>query len=503
MIVLSIALIVHLYNAIICTPPDQYPRQADRIAAAVRSIEVPARYTALTTAAGFFAIAFSPVPPLSAFGLAAAIGVLVIYGLVMFIVPPILSHWGKAIWQTKPKDTGKAGASKRFSVDALIDFASISLHRPGWTLTLALTLIVMGAPLITRIVVETDMTQLLPKDHILTRTTDHYETHFSGITTIEVVFDAAETDGLLEPDILKDIRAFEAWAEDQPEIDYAISMADIVEELNWAFNSEMPEARIVPDNRRLISQYLFVYDGDDLYDLVDSDFARARLPLLLNVHGARETNRVIDMIRAQLQASDLNVSWRIAGGGRLFADFEALVLDSQMRSAIIAFTIIFCLMAFYWRSFAQAALLMVPNVAPLAVVFILMGLFGMTLNVGTVLISSVILGIAVDDTIHMFSAYKKRLAVGLPAEDALRGAMRSTGRAVVATTFILCASFVLLAWSNFLPTSQFGMMTTIGLVTALLFDLFLLPATLVLLHRFGRDKSLFNIDNDIVSANRP
>jgi len=84
------------------------------------------------------------------------------------------------------------------------------------------------------------------------------------------------------------VRDFQRWLEALPEVDRSVSMVDLVEEMHWAMNGEKPAFRALPGNDRLLRQYLLVYDGEDLYELVNRDFQHARILLNLNVHGANE-----------------------------------------------------------------------------------------------------------------------------------------------------------------------------------------------------------------------
>ena len=146
-----------------------------------------------------------------------------------------------------------------------------------------------------------------------------------------------------------------------------------------------------------------------------------------------------------------------------------------------ALGLIFLLMLFMWRSFSSALLCMIPNISPVLLIFIVMGLFGLWLDMATAMIASVAVGIAVDDTIHIYHGYNKRIKAGIYPVLALVRTFRQAGRAVVTTTIILSAQFIILVLSQFQPTTHFGLLTSIGLWAALLFDLLLLPAMLILL----------------------
>jgi predicted RND superfamily exporter protein len=279
------------------------------------------------------------------------------------------------------------------------------------------------------------------------------------------------------------LRNFQRWADEQPEVDKSRSFADFVEEMHWGFHAQQAAFRAIPDDAALISQYLFVYDGTDLYDFVDEDFQVARISLSINVHGAADINRFMASLRNYLEANaSEGVEWEIAGISRMFADQVDLLIDGQVKSMAGAVAIIFLLMLIQWRSLKDSLICMIPNLAPLLLIFILMGAFGIWLDVATAMIASVAVGIAIDDTIHVYHGFIHRVRQGLSPTLAMARTYQQAGRAITITTFILCTQFLLLATSSFVPVQNFGLLTSIGLMAALVFDLLLLPAILILVY---------------------
>jgi predicted RND superfamily exporter protein len=159
-----------------------------------------------------------------------------------------------------------------------------------------------------------------------------------------------------------------------------------------------------------------------------------------------------------------------------------LLIAGQVKSMAGAVAIIFLLMLIQWRSLKDSLICMIPNLAPLLLIFILMGAFGIWLDVATAMIASVAVGIAIDDTIHVYHGFIHRVRQGLSPTLAMARTYRQAGRAITITTLILCTQFLLLATSSFVPVQNFGLLTSIGLMAALIFDLLLLPAILILVY---------------------
>lgn len=472
---LTVAAMVHFFNAL------HYASKRglsgpDRVSSALHEVKRPAFYTALTTVAGLSSLALSPIPPIKVFGLISAAGVALIYFVVIHLVPNIFARFDYAPWPSR-----KAGLA---GLDGLVG----RLYRVGVRYPLYVvgtTGLVLGVllPQIGNIVVETNLQEFFYASHPLRQDTRHIEDKLVGTASLDIVVTVDQRGGLKQPRVLNGIRAFQRWAESQPEVDKSISMADFVEEMHWGFNAEDPAYRRIPDDMELISQYLLVYDGEDLFDFVDETYQITHISLNVNVHGANAISELMERIRGYFYEHRIRgVEWEIAGFGRLFADQEDLLIEGQVKSLFGALGLIFLLMLVQWRSLGSAVLCMIPNLSPILLIFIIMGMFGLWLDMATAMIASVAVGIAVDDTIHVYHGFISRVRRGISPIVALTKTYKQAGRAVMTTTIILSAQFIVLTLSNFVPTTHFGLLTSIGLIAALLFDLLLLPALLILLY---------------------
>ncbi|GMQ89556.1 MAG: MMPL family transporter [Gammaproteobacteria bacterium] len=470
---LTIAALVHLYNALHHAAQRGVSGQA-RMQHALGEIRRPALFTALTTAAGMLSLATSPIPAIRTFGLVSAAGVMLIYLVVVIILPPIISVWDKATWP-------KTGGGLHWMDLVVRPLYRTGIRYPVWVIGLTVIVLGAGAPALWNVKVETSLQEFFAPDHPIRRDTAYFESIMAGTGNLDVIFETPERDGLKKPEYLAFIRSFQSWAEKLPEVDKTASAADFIEEMHWGFNAEDPAFRTIPDDPKLISQYLFIYDGDDLFDFVDPEFRLSRVSMSINVHPANEIAALMDNLRGYLnEHAPPGLQWEIAGNSRLFADMEELLVKGQVYSLWGALIMIFLLMLLLWRSFGSALLCMIPNISPILLIFIAMGLFGIWLDMATAMIASIAVGIAVDDTIHVYHGYISRVNAGVRPVQALARTYNQAGRAVVTTTIILSAQFMILISSSFQPTTHFGLLTSIGLWAALVFDLLLLPAIIIL-----------------------
>ena len=472
----TVSNLLHLYAALKRTRDAGF-RRPKRVVFALQMVHTPAIFNVLTTAAGMISLMLVPIPPIQVFGLIAAIGVVVIYLVVFYLIPPFLVRFDRGPW---PSGEGGFAWTKRVSC-ALANF---SIRRAGWVLGTVAVVVVATSPLLLKVQAESDLLKFFKEDHPLTQSTAKVEAALVGVTALEIVVDGPGRDAFKDAARLQRIKALQTQVEALPEVDRTLSMMDIVEEMNWAFNEEDEAFRRLPDDDRMLSQLLLIYDGRDLQELVNGEYQRMRILLNVNVHGANAIQAVIDKIDAlTAKVDDPGLKWQTAGYGRLFADQEDLLVVGQLHSFLGAFGQIFLIMLVLWRSFPSAVISMLPNLAPLFFVFALMGAAGIYLDMATVLIAGVVLGITVDDTIHIFHNYQERRKKGYGAVFSVVRSFEASGRAVVATSLLLVSQFMLLATSSFVPTAHFGMLTAVGLLAGQLMELLLLPALLVLWSR--------------------
>jgi predicted RND superfamily exporter protein len=468
----AVATLLHLYAGVQRAQAGSESR-AQCVDRALGETVKPSFFNVLTTGAGLLSLTLVPIPPIQVFGVAGALGTVLVFLTVFVLVPPLLVRWDGKPWPQRGSGMSRFGrwASR---------LALVSMRFPRTVVFGGAAVMLAAFPLVQQVKVESDVLAFFKPAHPVSRDTRLVESKLSGVTTLEISLVGDGRDSLQNVATLGAVRDFQRWLEALPEVDRTVSVVDLVEEMHWAMNGEKPAFRTLPGTDRLLRQYLLVYDGQDLYELVNRDFEHARIVLNLNVHGAKEIGRSIAVIRAHLAAQPLpGVKVDIGGYGRLFADQVDLLVSGQIKSFAGAFALIFVFMAVLWRSPGAAALCMVPNIVPLYFVFVLMGGAGIHLDLATVMIAGVVLGITVDDTIHLYHGYRLRRRAGISTVLAVARSFESAGRAALATTLVLVSQFSLLATSDFLPTANFGLMTSVGLISGLMAE-FLLPALLML-----------------------
>jgi predicted RND superfamily exporter protein/(2Fe-2S) ferredoxin len=469
----TVATLLHLYAAI-QRAQRSASRPSESIDRAVAETRKPSLYNVLTTGAGLLSLLLVPIPPIQVFGAAGAFGTAIVFVTVQFLVPPLLRRFDRTRWPQRGSGMGRLGRLAR-------RLALRSMRYPKTAVVAFAALMAALYPYTQRVAVETDVLAFFSPQHPINVDTRLIESTLSGVTSLEISLRGEGRDAFQRVETLRRIKQLQQWLEALPEVDRTVSMVDLIEEMHWAMNRERPAFRTLPPTDRLLRQYLLIYDGNDLYELVNRDFDHARIVLNLNVRGTHAVGQAIDKIRRHVDAEPLpGVRVDVGGFGRLLTDQVDLLVTGQLHSFVGAFVQIFVMLTVLWRSAKAATLCMIPNLAPLFFIFVLMGAAGINLDLATVMIASVVLGITIDDTVHLYHGYRERLGHGISPLWAIARSFESSGRAVLATSTVLIAQFALLTASDFIPTANFGLMTALGLLSGLVFEILLLPALLVL-----------------------
>jgi len=436
--------------------------------------------TSLTTAVGFGSLGAARMPILRAFGGYAALGIVFAYGTVLLVIPLMLS-----LSRGTVPEAGREGALTPTD-RMLLRCADLSIARPGRVLAgfLALSLLAGGFSL--RVRVDNTLTGLISPDHPTSVAGRVADDELGGILGAEVEF-VGPPGAMDEPEVLTAMRAVEAWALTQPEVRAVASPARWTATLREALAGE----RGLPETRAGVAQLRLVADGDARAGrMVNTDSSRARMTIRTRDDGGNAFAAFAHRLQVELDAATGQLSvpiqaWITGTPHVAYRGINAVTSDlrDSLLLALLAVTVIIALL---FRSVGLALLALIPNGMPLLVGYGLMGLMDWELDPTPAVVFTVALGIAVDDTIHLLVRVRDEEAAGLDLHAAIRTAVLHSGRAVAITTVLLCVGFGLNAASSFPSMQILGILGAVVIFVALLGDLFLLPALLVVVRRWRR-----------------
>lgn len=447
----------------------------ESIKTSIKENFIPTFLTSFTTGLGFFSLYSSKLVPISNMGILAGVGVMIAWLLSISLFPVLLS-FGK---EKKIKAT-KAIVNLNF--DSIINFSS---KWKAVIIPVSLIFALLGAYIGSKNEINTDPISFFKKDAEIRRDTEFILSEMGALSGPEIIIHSGYREGILEPAFLKKVDIFEDWLKNNNYIEKTISIVGLGKELHKALNQNNPDFFKIPDTQEELVDLIFdnqskVKNMMNLNTRVSSDFESIRLSLLWSLRDTKSSLERLDLI--EKKAKDMGLSIGITGKNALYLKMNDYVVDTFFSSIGIAIIFISTLMIFIFKSFKFGLISMIPNVIPLAFITCIMTLTGIHIDIGTALVCSVCLGIAVDDTIHfMMNYYRARKS--LTAIDALKNVMDHTGKALLMTSIILVIGFGFFMFSDFIPNIKFGFLCSITIAIALITDFFLLPAVLLKLDK--------------------
>ena len=466
-IILAIALAGAVHYVAKAMRPGAGSRQAHLLGVA-RRLYAPCLLASLTTAVGFFSLTVSRTPAIRQLGLVAGAGTLLAF-LTTFALLPLLMKFGP---------TAAGAEVGRDALDRLLaGIGTFNARFRARILVVAAVLAGLSVWGATRIVAETSLLdQLNPRMRIY-QDTLFIERHLSGVEVAYFSFAHAETDAFKDPARLRALAELEDRLRAFPQVDKVMSVNDFLRDMNRAFHNGNPEFYRIPDTREAVAQYALLYGAEDIERYMDPAWSWTILEVRLTERSSARLLKLFAEFRAFTEREEFaDMTVDLVGPSVTGSEGAVTVVDGQIRSLAMALIVIFGMMFVVFRSGSVGLICMVPNVFPLLINFGIMGFFGVPLDTATAMISAIGIGIIVDDTIHYTYAYGECLRqCGGDHDRAMRASILSAGRAISFTSVILFVSFGSLMASQFIPTFQFGLLSSLVMVNALAADLFVLP----------------------------
>ncbi|MEM7541093.1 MAG: MMPL family transporter [Pseudomonadota bacterium] len=440
----------------------------------------PVALASLTTATGFLTMNFSDVPPFQQMGNVIAVGVVVSFFLSITFLPALLA--------VLPQGQVRAGTAGDEGVNRVGKF--VVAHR--------------SILLITSIVIATLLVAQLPRNEIndyfieffdesmeFRHDSDFTIDNLTGLYQINYSVDSGAPGGINEPQYLEQLDAWVTWWRQQPGVVHVSTLTDVMKKLNKNMHGDEPSSYQLPNDRELAAQYLLLYEmslpyGLDLNNQVNVDKSATRVVVTLDPMRISEILLLAE--RGENWLADNAVTAKTHHGTGMIMMFSHLTLtntSSMLFGTAVAIVLIGGILMFALRSFNLGVLSLIPNLAPIAAGFGIWGLFNGTVGIALSIVGSMTLGIVVDDTVHFLSKYlRARRERGLSSAQAVQYAITTVGRALLVTSIVLVAGFLVLAFSNFQLNSAMGILVAIVIALALAGVFLLLPPMLMALDKY-------------------
>lgn len=434
----------------------------------------PTLLTSVSTAIGFFSFSTSGLKSIYELGVLAGTGVLFawfatyfVLGPLLFIVPVKIAQLPTARRERSLKRAtywGQLLKENRVLVTVIFAVCSIG----AFALTLQNR-------------VNSDPYHYFAEGVPIRDANDFVTDTVGGARWIDIVIRTDEEGGIKEPEFLQNVASFQTWIEKQEKVTRTVSIANALQSSHRSLNGDNPEYYSIPDSQQAVGQLLLLYtmglpEGADVTHQVNDEEEAIRLTVLWSISDSETWIKMGDRIANE--ATRRGFDFTITGKGNLYQRVNPYLVSSFSTSLSIALILISILLIIVFRSVKLGSIALLTNCIPLVFGGSIFFIMGKTIDPGSVLVMSVCLGIAVDDTIHMLSNYNRLRTEGYSAEETIIDLLANTSPALIATTMILVCGFGTLAFGTFVPNVYFGIMTAVILSIALLTDLTFLPAIL-------------------------
>jgi len=443
---------------------------------AMKTNVIPITMTSLTTAIGFATLGISPIEPISTLGIAITSGAIIALILSLTIAPAVI---------LTVKDDYKVKKLTFFDLLSTKGYGNfIEKHDKKIVIGFVLLILVSGYGLrYTQI--DSNSIKYFKENTIVRSGSNFVEKNLTGSMVYEVILDSKEDEGIKNPEFLNTIEKFESDLKQEfAHIRFSSSLKDIIVRMNEVLNSE--KTSDIPNNKNLNAQYLLLYSmslpqGMEINDKMDTKERFLRLSVYSDIVPTSKDLAMIEWIENYF-ATKTKYDAEVQGQSAIFAYMQSMISDTLVVSLFMTILLVSLAMYLIFRKLSMLWIFVLPNIAPILIVGGIMGYMGIDVDIGIAISAAVIIGIAVDDTIHFFSKYFEAIKTKNFA-DTIDYIISHSGNAMILTTFILSITFGVFLVSDFVPNISFAVVTVTALNSALLFDLIFLPAVLSMMNK--------------------
>jgi predicted RND superfamily exporter protein len=382
----------------------------------------------------------------------------------------------------------------------LLGIANFSTSHPIKIIVLSLIIFGVFSPAIFQLKFSHNIVEYFPDSMPYRHDIALIDRNLKGTVTLELVLDTGRENGLYDPWILNQIENFCRLTEQIDRSDISVgkvyAITDVLKETHRALNENNPKFYRVPGNRQIIAQEFLLFENsgsDDLERIVDSQFSKTRITIKTPWVDAVICRDFIREIDQKLKSFDFEqATLQVTGLMSLMVRAIIAAIYSMAKSYIIALVVITILMIFLIGDWKLGLLSMIPNLLPIIITMGLMGLSGNPLDLNSIMIGSIALGVVVDDTVHFMYNFQKYYTKSSDPYFAVRETLLGTGRALLITSLVLSTGFFILMLASLNHLIRFGFFTGIAILIALLADFLLVPAMMVLIRRNKKTRSITN-----------
>ncbi len=434
----------------------------------------PVSMTGFTTVAGFLSLVNSFLIPQRQFGVVTAIGVCAAMILSLVLIPALLSLLKVPERKAKKDDRGPI-------TWVLSAIERLVIRRRRSVLVLSVILFVAflaGLPLLQ---IETSEREFLGDSNPVVEGMELMKRHFSGSEQVMIEIDTGTTDGLLDPAVLNEIVALQGFLREKG-VNKTVSIADLVKEMNQKFHADDAAYYAIPDTPRLVSQLLFFFSlqGGSLGNMALRDFSAGEVMGLYSMEGSAQRMNLVREIQTYLDSHFAgSTKAQMVGPTLVQSSLYSQIARSQITSLVTSIIAAGLIVSLLMGSLIAGLISLIPLLLTVVINFGVMAYSGTPLNMATLMVSSIAIGIGIDYAIHLISRFRREVLAGKSMDNALRSTIQTTGRGIAYNAIALAFGFIILLVSSFKGTNSFGLLIAMTMVISALSAFTVIPAILI------------------------
>jgi predicted RND superfamily exporter protein len=465
-------------------------RKEDAIAFALGHSALAVVMTSLTTAGGLGSFVIAPLKPVADLGIYASFGVMFALVFTILLLPALV-----AVTPARPPrrvDGGEADSITRV-LQKLGDFA---VGRPWTVVAVTLAVLVVSLAGASRLRFSHNPLEWLPEGDRGREAWLFMNSKLGGINPVEVLVDTGRDDGVMDPGLLGRIEKLQVEAgqihHGTISVGKVTSIVDVLKEIHQALNENRPDFYAIPQDRELVAQELLLFENsgsDDLEDFVDPRFRTARVTALLPAGDALDFQAPIQELRRRAEtAVGDEASVEITGLTHVLTGAFHAMITSMARSYVVALLVIAPMMVVLIGQVGRGLLSMIPNITPVTMILGYMGWTGLPVDGLTIMVGAIVIGLAVDDTIHFMHNFRRYYERSGDARIAVRQTLETTGRALLVTTLVLCAGFFVFVTAYLSNVKVFGLLAGSAILIAFVANVLVTSSLMMLVTRRQKRK---------------
>ena len=467
-VAIGIADAVHIYSLWLMNKKEGLENK-EAVTHSLQKNFLPILLTSMTTTVGFSTLAISDIVPVATLGIATASGAVLAFVISVLWMPAVLLLLKKPI----------KGASADKKVFKSYGYGAFIVKNDKKIVLIGTLIVaVLGLGLLF-VKVDSNTIKYFDKEVEIRKSSEFTMDNLTGSMSYILIADSGKIDGIKDPAFLGTVEKFyEDYQLMFPtDVRHVNSLLDTIKR----YNKIMNQKEVIPESRELVAQYLLLYSmglpqGMEITDQMDFDQRKLRITVLTNIVDNTKDMKMINF--AKKWWANTPYAMTLTGQTAMYAYMAKDVTATLIYSLSLTILIVSIMMLLIFKRLKILWILLLPNLLPVILVIGVMGWLGLTIDMGVAIAGAIIIGVAVDDTIHFLVKYFDARKRGLSMSDTFDEVLHYAGRAILFTTIVLSLSFSIFAFSTFTPNQNFGVVTAIALILALVIDLLYLPALL-------------------------